>query len=764
MKKIEKSIELGGRKLTLQTGLLAGQASGAVLVSYGETVVLATVVSAPLKQDIGYFPLFVEYQERLYAGGRIKGSRWVKREGRPSDDEILSGRLIDRSIRPLFPKTYKKEVQVMATVLSVDMENDPTIVAAIGASAAIAISQIPWKEVVVTLRVGKIDGKYVVNPLVSQMANSPMDLVVSVTEKSILMVEAGAKEATEEEMLEGIEFAQKEGKTLIKFINDFAEVAGKKKEIVPVDEITPELKSKIKKIAGEKLEEILKEMAMHEGSGGIFEEVRSAVIAELSEESPALVAGAFEKVLKEEARKITLKGKRVDGRKFDEVRTLSSEVGVLPRTHGSAIFQRGQTQVLTVATLGAPSLGQLIESAEGEESKHYMHHYSMPPFSTGEVGKVGSPNRREIGHGALAERALVPVIPSEEKFPYTIRLVSEVTSSNGSTSMASTCGSTLALMDAGVPIISPVSGIAMGLVIDGKEHAVLTDICGMEDYLVGDMDFKVAGTERGITTLQLDVKTLDLTYAILKEALTQAKKARSEVLKSILETLKSPREKVSPFAPKIKVVKIPVEKIGEVIGPGGKIIKKIIAETGAEVEVEDDGSVNISGIDGAKVDAAVTMVENLVKEVKAGEIYEGVVARIQPFGAFIEILPGKDGMVHVSDMGEGFVKDPNDVVKIGQKVQVRVKEIDDLGRINLSMNMDPAKDKPREERNGGGRNGFGGGRRDFGRGGGFNRGGRGFDRNRGGYSPRPRFGGERSSGPHFPTSRLVNDDKKDFGR
>lgn len=762
MKKIEKSIELGGRKLTLQTGLLAGQASGAVLASYGETVVLATVVSAPLKQDIGYFPLFVEYQERLYAGGRIKGSRWVKREGRPSDDEILSGRLIDRSIRPLFPKTYKKEVQVMATVLSVDMENDPTVVAAIGTSAAIAISQIPWKEVVVTLRVGKIDGKYVVNPLVSQMVNSSIDLVVSGTEKSILMVEAGAKEATEEEMLEGIEFAQKEGKKVISFINEFAEVTGKKKEAVSEDEITTELKSKIKKIAGDRLGEILKEMALHEGNGGIFEEVRSAVIAELSEESPALVAGAFEKVLKEEARKLTLSGKRVDGRKFDEVRALSSEVGVLPRTHGSAIFQRGQTQVLTVATLGAPSLGQLIESAEGEESKHYMHHYSMPPFSTGEVGKVGSPKRREIGHGALAERALLPVIPTEDKFPYTIRLVSEVTSSNGSTSMASTCGSTLALMDAGVPIISPVSGIAMGLVIDGKEHAVLTDICGMEDYLVGDMDFKVTGTEKGITTLQLDVKTLDLTHAILKEALTQAKKARAEVLESMLLTLRGPREKVSAFAPKIRVVKIPVEKIGEVIGPGGKIIKKIIAETGAEVEVEDDGSVNISGIDGAKVDAAVTMVENLVKEVKAGEIYEGVVARIQPFGAFIEILPGKDGMVHVSDMSEGFVKDPNDVVKIGQKVQVRVKEIDDLGRINLSMNMDPSKDRPKEERNGG-HNGFGG-RRDFGRSGGFNRGGRGgFDRNRGGYSPRPRFGGERSSGPHFPTSRLVND-KKDFGR
>ncbi len=761
MKKIEKTIELGGRKLTFQTGLLASQASGAVLVSYGETVVLATVVSAPLKQDIGYFPLFVEYQERLYAGGKIKGSRWVKREGRPSDDEILSGRLIDRSIRPLFPKTYKREVQVMATVLSVDMENDPTIVAALGTSAAIAISQIPWKEVVVTLRVGKIDGKLVINPLVSQMINSSMDLIVSVTEKSILMVEAGTKEVTEDEILEGIEFVQNEGKKLISFINEFAGICGKKKESIPEDEITTELKTKIKKIAGDKVGEILKEMAMHEGSGGIFEEVRNAVIAGLSEENPALVASAFEKVLKEEARKITLKGKRVDGRKFDEIRTLSGEVGILPRTHGSAIFQRGQTQVLTVATLGAPSLSQLIESAEGEENKHYMHHYSMPPFSTGEVGKVGSPNRREIGHGALAERALIPVIPTEDKFPYTIRLVSEVTSSNGSTSMASTCGSTLALMDAGVPITSPVSGIAMGLVIDGKDHAVLTDICGMEDYLVGDMDFKVTGTAKGITALQLDVKTLDLTHEILKEALIQSKKARVEVLKTILATLKGPREEVSTYAPKIRVVMVPVEKIGEVIGPGGKIIKKIIAETGAQVEVEDDGSVNISGIDGAKVDAAVTMVENLVKEVKAGEIYEGTVVRIQPFGAFIEILPGKDGMVHVSDMGEGFVKDPNDIVKIGQKIQVRVKEIDDLGRINLSMNMDPSKDKPKEER--GARNGFDRPRRDFGRNS-FNRSGGSFDRPRRDFSAKPRFGSERSGGPHFPTSRLVNEDKKSFGR
>lgn len=758
--KIEKTIELGGRKLTLQTGVLAGQASGAVLVSYGETVVLATVVSAPLKQDLGYFPLSVEYQERLYAGGRIKGSRWVKREGRPSDDEILSGRLIDRSIRPLFPKTYKREVQVMLTVLSVDMQNDPTIVAAIGASAAIAVSEIPWKEPVVTLRVGKKDGTYFVNPQVSELPFSEMDLVVSTTAKSVLMIEAGANQISEEDILGGIEFAQKEAKKVFDLISDLEKEAGKKKEAVPADKITTEIKTKVKKALGTKAEEILKQMATHEGGSENLDQVRSAIIAELSEEKPDVIAGAFEKVLKEEARKITLKGKRVDGRKFGEIRKLTSEVGILPRTHGSAIFQRGQTQVLTVATLGAPSLGQLIESAEGEESKHYMHHYSMPPFSTGEAGRVGSPNRREIGHGALAERALFPVIPTESVFPYTIRLVSEVMSSNGSTSMASTCGSTLALMDAGVPITAPVSGIAMGLVIEGKEHAVLTDINGMEDYLVGDMDFKVTGTEKGITALQMDVKTLDLTLPILKEALAQAKKGRAEVLESIIKTLASSRSKVSAFAPKIKVVKVPVEKIGEVIGPGGKMIKKIVAETGAEVEVEDDGSVNISGIDEAKVDLAVSMVESLVKEVKAGEIYEGEVKRIQPFGAFIEILPGKDGMVHVSDMGEGFVNDPNEVVKIGQKVQVRVKEIDDLGRINLSMRMDPSTDKPKEDRGprregsfGSNRGGFSGGsRRDFSR------------APRREYPPRPRFGGERSSGPHFPTSRLVDNSKKDFNR
>lgn len=731
MKKVEKSIDLGGRKLTLQTGILAEQASGAVMATYGETVVLATVVSAPLKVDLGYFPLTVEYQERLYAGGRIKGSRWVKREGRPSDDEILSARLIDRSIRPLFPETYKKDVQVMITVLSVDIENDPTILSAIAASAAISISPIPWKGPVGTVCVGKKDGTFFTNPLDSEMAFSDMDLIVSVATDSVLMIEAGAKEVDEEAILGGIEYARKEAKKIIEAIEDLAKEVGVEKESVGETLFTAETKSKVKKLMEGKTEDLIKAMAEHEG-GGELDEIKTAIVQELSEESPAAVSLVIEKILKEKAREMTLKGKRVDGRKVDEIRKLSSQVGILPRTHGSAIFQRGQTQVLTVTTLGAPSLEQLIESAEGESSKRYMHHYSMPPYSLGQTGRVGYPSRREIGHGALAERALEPVIPAEDVFPYAIRVVSEVTSSNGSTSMASVCGSTLSLMDSGVPITSPVSGIAMGLVIeDPKKYVILSDITGLEDYMVGDMDFKVAGTEKGITAMQLDVKTLNLNLEILTKALAQAKEGRAKILKSILETLAEPRKSVSAFAPKIKVVKISPEKIGEIIGPGGKMIRKIIAETGAQVEVEDDGSVNISGMTSEAVAAAVARIEALTKEVAAGEIYEGEVKRIQPFGAFVEILPGKDGLVHVSDMKEEFVSNPNEVVKVGDKVQVRVKEIDDLGRINLSMLLDPSKDKPRGERREGG-----GGRRPF---------------------PRRDFGPRQPSGPHFPTSRFVAD-------
>ncbi|MDP3994661.1 MAG: polyribonucleotide nucleotidyltransferase [bacterium] len=778
MKKIEKSIELGGRKLTLSTGVLAQQATAAVLASYGDTVVLATVVAAPLKADLGYFPLTVEYQERLYAGGRIKGSRWVKREGRPTDKEILSARVIDRSIRPLFPHEYdKKEVQIVVMVLSVDLENDPSILSAVATSAALAISPIPWNGPIAVVKVGIKDEKYVINPLESEKANSSLDLVVSSTKDAIVMVEAAAKEVPEEKMLGAMEFGQKEGKKVLGLINDLVKAAGIKKEVLQKEDKKAVLTTQIKKLVGDKFPGVVKKSQD-------LVEIISAVQDNVSETDKQFVPAIVDKLLKEYIRAEILKGKRPDGRKVSEVRPLSSLVGVLPRTHGSAIFQRGQTQALTVTTLGAPSLAQLFESAVGEESKRYMHHYSMPPYSVGETGRVGFPNRREIGHGALAERALEPVIPGNDKFPYTIRVVSEIMSSNGSSSMASVCGSTLSLMDAGVPITSPVSGIAMGIIVGppspkataGQEtYVILSDIMGFEDFN-GDMDLKVAGTSKGITVLQMDVKALNLTTEILGKALLQAKEGRAFILKHILETIKEPRKNLSAYAPKIKVVKVPVEKIGEVIGPGGKMIKKIIAETGAGVDVEDDGSVNISGTDDSAVDAAVAWVEGLVKEVQAGETYEGEVKRIQSFGAFIEILPGKDGMVHVSDMGEDFVNDPSDILALGQKVQVRVKEIDDLGRINLSMNMDASKDKPKEQRSndrGPSRGGYGGGGRPHfagaSRGGGFgpSRGGYGRSPARRPYRPGGRFGGEgsRSSGPHFPTSRLLDEqNKKDFGR
>lgn len=799
VKVIEKSIDFGGKKLTLQTGKLAGQADGSVLVTYGETVVLATAVSSPLKADLGYFPLTVEYMEKLYAGGRIKGSRWVKRDGRPADEEILTARLIDRSIRPLFPKEYMMEVQVIATVLSVDLENDPDMVAAIGISASLASSTIPWAGPVAPVRVGLHDKKYSVNPTTAEMKDSEMDLIVSSTKDAVVMIEAGAKEVTEEEILGGIKFASEEGQKLIKFIEEFSEAVGKTKQIYVKEEKDLDLEKKVKELVGDRFKDIIPEMATKEFGGGAFADLKAAVVDSFeTPEDKKKADHAFEYMFKKEIRAMILSGKRPDGRKHDEIRQLSAEVGLLPRTHGSALFSRGQTQALSITTLASSSAGLLMETAQGEEEKRYIHHYAMPPYSTGETGRVGAPGRREIGHGALAERALLPVIPSQDEFPYTIMVVSEAISSNGSTSMASTCGSTLSLMDAGVPIKAPVSGIAMGLIVeDAKNYAVLTDIIGLEDFN-GDMDFKVAGTSKGITALQLDVKTLSLTPEILGKALEQSKGARANVLKVIVEAIATPRATVSKYAPKIKQVKIPVEKIGEVVGSGGKTIKKIIAETGAEVNVEDDGSVNITSSDPEALQKAIEWVEGLVKDVKPGEIYEGTVVRIQPFGAFVNILPGKDGMVHVSDMGrEEFVSDPNDVVKIGDKVQVRVKEVDDMHRINLSMNMDPSKDKPKEDR--GGRGGFGGGRsgggfrggdrggRSFGgsREGGFSRGPRrdfsgGGERQSFGDRPRSNFSGPRRSfgprrdfgsqdvnksgaagGPHFPASRLMNDAPKD---
>lgn len=757
-KVIEKTGEIAGKTLTLTTGKIANQTSAAVVARMGDTVVLATVVASPNDADKGYFPLTVDYMERLYAGGKIKGSRWVKREGKPTDEEILSGRLIDRSVRPLFPKTYMKEVQLVLMVMSVDGENNPQMVAALAASAAFTMSPLPFLGPVAVVSVGHVDGQLVAYPTQDQMDKSDLNLVVSSTKDAVLMIESGAKQVSEEKVLEAIKFAKDEGLKVNTFIAEFAEKAGREKVKTGKDAKYAEVKKAVDKKAKTVISDLLAKMSTKESGYAEYDAAIAAVAADFEPSEVGLVKAAFEELFKEEGRQAILSGKRPDGRKLTEIRQLSAEIGVLPRTHGSAVFSRGQTQVMSVATLANHTLEQVIETAEGEESKRYMHHYSMPPYANGEVGRIGSPNRREIGHGALAERALEPVIPSENDFPYTIRIVSEVMSSNGSTSMASVCGSTLSLMDAGVPLVAPVAGIAMGLVVeDEKKFSVLTDITGLEDQ-IGDMDFKVAGTKDGITALQLDVKTLNLTVPILVDAVAQAKKARMEILTVIENTIAAPRPQVSQYAPKIKRLTIPVDKIGELIGPGGRTIKGLIAQTGAEIDVEDDGTVFVSAVSEESLTAAVTAVEGLTKDVLPGEIYDGTVKRVENYGAFVEILPGKEGLVHVSRMGAGFVADPSTVVKVGDTVKVRVNEVDDLGRINLSMNMDPSLDnKGRgdgEGGNGGDRNGGSRGPRRFDN----RRGGpRRFD-NRGGRGDhRPRFGNQERSGPHFPATSLMPD-------
>lgn len=696
-----KSIELGGRQLTLETGRLAGQANASVLATYGETMVLATVVSAKPREGIDYFPLSVEYIERLYAGGIIKGSRWVKREGRASDDAILTARLVDRSIRPLFPKDYKNEVQVIVTVLSVDGENEPDILAILATSAALAISDIPWNGPIAAARVGWIapkdgqEGHFLINPPVPELEFSELNLVVSGNGEKTLMLEGHGKQVSEETITAAIDFAKERLERVIGLIEDLVSEAGKKKQVYVPSEIDKELLTILEKDYQKHFDDILIKRIAKEEEG---EE-----LAVLSEQIFEKFEEKFEKKQIEEAldysfkrfikRQILEKGRRPDGRKIDEIRPISIEVGVLPRTHGSAVFQRGQTQALTVVTLGSPSLEQLIESPTGEETKRYIHHYNFPPYSVGETGRMAWPSRREVGHGALAEKALEQVIPPVDKFPYTIRVVSEIMSSNGSTSMASVCGSTLSLMDAGVPIIAPVAGIAIGLMSDGEKYVTLTDILGIEDFS-GDMDFKVAGTKNGITAIQLDVKINGLTEKIIKDALNQAKEARLFVLEKILAVLPEPRGEISRFAPKIAVLHIPVEKIGEVIGPGGKVIRQIISQTKCTVDVEDDGAVTISGAQPEDLARAVEWVKGLIREVQAGEEFEGEVKRILPFGAFLEVLPGKEGLVHVSQMATGFVSDPAKVVSLGQKVKVRVVEIDDQGRINLSMLFGEDAKKP----------------------------------------------------------------------
>lgn len=712
MKKFKKTLEFNGRSITLETGLLAEQASAAVLARMGDTMVLATVVMGSNDTTLDYFPLSVEYVERLYAGGRIKGSRWVKREGRPTDDAVLTGRLIDRSIRPLFPKELKKDVQVVITVLSVDGEHDPDTLSLVAVSAALSVSKIPWNGPIGASRVGLVrkdgDEELVVNPHVTEYPFSDMDLIVASLNDRSIMIEAGAKQVEEKYFIEGIKKAKEFNAKVIEFINDMVKEVGEKKVEVAKDEKLEEVKMLVEKSYKDKMHKLIADGVNRE-VGGELSKIADEIydIEKENIDDKKKIAAAVDYIFKKTVREmIVLEGKRPDGRKIKEIRPISAAVGLLPRTHGSALFARGETQVLSVATLGATSLEQLLEGPEGEEKKRYMHHYSFPPYSVGETGRMMSPNRREIGHGALAERALEAVLPESSVFPYAIRVVSETMSSNGSTSQASVCASTLALMDAGVPITAPVAGIAIGLMTLDDKSTVLTDIIGLEDFS-GDMDFKVAGTEKGITAIQMDTKIAGLTDAVIEETLTDAKKARLEVLKAMLAVLPKSRIDVSAYAPKIEMVKIDPEKIGGLIGPGGKMIKSIIATTGAQVDVEDDGSVSVSAINEESVKKAVEWIEGLTHELTSGEEFEGTVKRLLNFGAFVEVLPGKEGLVHVSEMSTEYVKDPADVVEIGQKVKVRVKEIDDQGRVNLSMLFGEDAEKKKDPSAGSGRGGGG---------------------------------------------------------
>ncbi len=677
-------IQWGGRELSLSTGKLAFQAGGSVLAQYGDTVVLATATSAAPKEDLDFFPLTVDYEERLYAGGRISSSRFIKREGRPSEEAILTSRLIDRSIRPLFPKDFYNQVQVTITVLSIDQENDPGILGIVATSAAIAISDIPWHGPVGAANVGYSDGKFILNPSEEESAASDLDLVVAGTKDGMHMIEAGAKEVPEEVVIKSFQFAHENIQPVIEAIEDLVGQAGKAKFTYEVEAIDEELKHKIedyiKEHAGEELLSPAK--ASSEASSGEFKaELYKAFEGKTSKKKMAEI---FDKTVKGLVRKnIIDKGERPDGRGVEDVREISVETGILPRTHGSGLFQRGDTQVLSIVTLGSTSLEQLVDGMKGEYRKRYMHHYNFPPFSTGEVGRMGSPGRREIGHGALAERAIVPVLPTQDQFPYAIRVVSEVLSSSGSTSMGSTCGSTLALMDAGVPISAPVSGVAMGLITEGDKWVVLTDIQALEDFY-GDMDFKIAGSAKGITALQMDTKVTHLTHAMTEKIITQGQVGRMFILDKMIAAMPKPRAEMSQYAPRNTVIHIAPSKIGAVIGPGGKMINSIVDETGVLMDIEDDGTVMISGTNPAMVELAVQRVEALTREVKAGEIYDGEVVKVLPFGAFVQILPGKDGMVHVSQFADHRVEDINSVVKVGDKFKVKVLEVDDQGRINLT--------------------------------------------------------------------------------
>ncbi|NMA60961.1 MAG: polyribonucleotide nucleotidyltransferase [Firmicutes bacterium] len=687
----EFRLDLGGRPLVLEFGSLAKQANGSVLVRYGDTVVLATAtMSKEPRTGIDFFPLLVDYEERMYAVGKIPGG-WGRREGRPSEEAILSGRMIDRPLRPLFPEGFRNDVQIVTTVLSVDKNNSPTIAAMIGASAALHVSNIPFAGPVGGVKVGLVDGQFIINPTLEQQSRSDLDLTVAGTKDAVMMVEAAANEVPEQTALDAIAFGHQVIQEICILQEKIRDQIGQEKLEVEIFEPDATVDTWVREYATKKLasallteEKLERERMINLVQADIHETYLETYGEDHYEEHSKSLDVIFDNVLKEEVRRSITKDKlRPDGRKPDEIRPISCAVGVLPRVHGTGLFTRGQTQVMTALTLGLKSDEQLLDNLTDEESKRYIHHYNFPSYSVGEVRPMRGPGRREIGHGALAERALLPVIPSEEEFPYTLRLVSEVLESNGSSSQASICGSTLALMDAGVPIKRPVAGIAMGLMMLDEDFTILTDIQGLEDAL-GDMDFKVAGTTEGITALQMDIKIGGVTSEIMSQALEQARQGRLFILDKMKEAIAEPRAELSPYAPRIITMEIPVDKIRDVIGPGGKIIRSIIDQTGVAIDIEDDGRVYIASTDGDGGERAQKLIERYVKDVEVGETYLGTVKRIMNFGAFVEVLPGKEGLVHISQLARQRVNKVEDVVNIGDEVLVKVVEIDRQGRINLS--------------------------------------------------------------------------------
>jgi polyribonucleotide nucleotidyltransferase len=721
---------LGDAKIVVETGKLAGQAGGAVTVRCGDTIILATATAAQKpRADASFFPLAVDYEERLYAAGKIPGG-FFKREGRPTEEATLLCRLVDRPLRPLFPKGMLNDVQIMVTALSTDQENYLDILAIIGASAALTVSDIPFNGPVGAIRMGYADGKLLVNPTTSQMLTSALNLRIAGTSDSVIMVEAGANEVSEDIIVQALEEGHRAFQGVIRMQETMRVELGKPKREFPLFKVPPEAAQAVLEKLGDRVSTALA-AGTKEQRNQMLNELRSEVVTGLGATHPEMeLTSAFDDHVKKLVRAAVLdRGYRPDGRALKTIRPITCEVGLLPRTHGSGLFTRGETQVLTIATLGTSSDEQIIDGLGTEDTKRYMHHYNFPPYSTGETSRPRGPGRREIGHGALAERALVPMLPTQEQFPYTIRLVSEVLSSNGSTSMASVCASTLALMDAGVPIKSPVAGIAMGLIKEGDRVAVLTDIQGMEDYL-GDMDFKVAGTAQGVTALQMDLKVKGIAPDVMRTALAQAKEARLFVLDKILGTIQAARPELSPFAPRITLIKIDPQKIGAVIGPGGKMIRKIIEQTGAKIDVEDDGTVFVASTDKEASDKAVAMIRLLTEVPEIGKTYVGKVVRITDFGAFVEILPGTDGLVHISQLADFRVGKVEDVVKLGDEIMVMIIDIDPEGKIRLSrsavlegLTAEQARERDQRNRGSGGSGprpfrprGSGDGRSDSGRG------------------------------------------------